>query len=76
MTKEQKIERLQKMSYRDYLLNVAKVHPDVPSLLGGVWCLGTDTASAWFAFYRYKPGIRRSRDRAAARFAREPRAHR
>jgi spermidine dehydrogenase len=57
LTKDQKIDRLQKMSYRDYLLNVAKVHPDVPPLLGGVWCLGTDTASAWFALYRYKPGF-------------------
>jgi spermidine dehydrogenase len=57
LTAEQKIERLQKMSYRDYLLNVAKVHPDVPPLLGGVWCLGTDTASAWLAYYRYKPGF-------------------
>jgi spermidine dehydrogenase len=57
LSREEKIAKLQRMSYRDYLLNVAKVHPDVPPLLGGVWCLGTDTATAWFAFYRYRPGF-------------------
>jgi spermidine dehydrogenase len=57
LSKEEKIAKLQKMSYRDYLLNVAKVHPDVPSLLGGVWALGTDITTAWFAYYRYRPGF-------------------
>ncbi len=54
---EQKIAQLQKMSYRDYLLNVAKVHADVLPLVGGVWCLGQDTCTAWFAYYRGSPGF-------------------
>ena len=57
LTREEKIAKLQSISYREYLLDVAKVHPDVPPLLGGVWALGTDTATAWFAYYRYKPGF-------------------
>ncbi len=57
MAPEQKIAQLQKMSYRDYLLNVAKVHPDVLPLVGGVWCLGQDTCSAWFAYYRGAVGF-------------------
>jgi spermidine dehydrogenase len=57
LTREQKIAKLQSISYREYLVDVAKMHPDVPPLLGGVWCLGTDTASAWLAFYRYRPGF-------------------
>jgi spermidine dehydrogenase len=58
MSKEEKIAKLQKMSYREYLLNVVKVHPDVLLLVGGVWCLGQDTSSAWFAFYRAYPGFK------------------
>jgi spermidine dehydrogenase len=54
---EEKIARLCKMSYRDYILNVAKLHPDVLAYTQGVWCLGNDMASAWFAFFRYKPGF-------------------
>lgn len=57
LSREEKIARLRSMSYRDYLLNVAKVHPDVLPYTQGVWCLGNDTASAWFAFFRYKPGF-------------------
>jgi len=53
----EKIAKLQSMSYRDYLLQVAKVHPDVPSLLHGVWALSTESVTAWFAFYRYRPGF-------------------
>ncbi len=53
----EKVAKLQSMSYRDYLLQVAKVHPDVPSLLHGVWALSTDAVTAWFAFYRYRPGF-------------------
>lgn len=53
----EKIGRLQSMSCRDYLLNVAKVHPDVPPLLHGVWALSTDAVTAWFAFYRHRPGF-------------------
>jgi spermidine dehydrogenase len=54
---EEKMARLQKMSYRDYLLDVAKVHPDVVPLLYGVWALSPDTTTAWFAYYRHKPGF-------------------
>lgn len=57
MTAAQKYAKLRAMSYRDYLLNVVKVHPDVLAYTGGVWCLGNDMASAWFAFFRYKPGF-------------------
>lgn len=57
LSKEEKIVRLRTMSYRDYLLKVAKVHPDVVPLLGGVWALGPDGTTAWFAYYRYKPGF-------------------
>ena len=57
MSNDEKIARLRKMSYRDYLLNVAKLHPDVLAYTQGVWCLGNDMASAWFAYFRYKPGF-------------------
>jgi spermidine dehydrogenase len=53
----EKIAKLRSMSYRDYLLNVVKVHPEVLSYTAGVWCLSNDTVTAWFAFYRYKPGF-------------------
>jgi len=57
MTVEQKIAKLQSISYRDYLLNVAKLHPDILGYTQGVWCLGNDMCTAWFAFFRYKPGF-------------------
>ncbi len=57
LSAEEKIARLRRMSYRDYILNVAKLHPDVLAYTQGVWCLGNDMASAWFAFFRYKPGF-------------------
>src|SRR6201999_3664382 len=57
LSAEEKIKKLQSMSYRDYLLNVAKVQPEVLSYTGGVWCLSNDTVTAWFAFYRYSPGF-------------------
>jgi len=57
MTAEEKYAKLHSMSYRDYLLNVVKVHPDVLAYTGGVWCLGNDMASAWLAFFRHKPGF-------------------
>jgi len=57
MSKEQKVTALRSMSYRDYMLNVAKVHPDVVPLMEGVWCLGADMGSAWFAFFRMRPGF-------------------
>ncbi|MBN8831747.1 MAG: NAD(P)/FAD-dependent oxidoreductase [Sphingomonadales bacterium] len=53
----EKTAKLQAMSYRDYLLNVAKVHPDVVPLMQGMWCLGADMGTAWFAFFRMRPGF-------------------
>ena len=56
MTQEQKIERLRKTSYRDYLLSVVKVQPEIAAYYqnrmhgwpasGG----GADSTSAWTAF--------------------------
>lgn len=57
MSAAQKVETLRAMSYRDYMLNVAKVHPDVVPLMQGIWCLGSDMGSAWFAFFRHRPGF-------------------
>jgi spermidine dehydrogenase len=54
---ETKINALQKMSYRDYLLNIAKFSPEMIHFAQGAWCLGSDTASAWFAFFRHRPGF-------------------
>ena len=57
LSRTDKIQRLQRISYRDYLLDLVNVHPDVLPLVGGVWCLGADTSSAWFALYRGLPGF-------------------
>jgi spermidine dehydrogenase len=54
---DQKIAKLRSISYRDYLLNYVKVHPDVLHYAHGVWCLSNDTVSAWFAYFRYSPGF-------------------
>ncbi|WP_052958475.1 FAD/NAD(P)-binding protein [Aquamicrobium sp. LC103] len=54
---DEKIAKLKSISYRDYLLNVAKVHPDVVPLMQGMWCLGADMGTAWFAFFRMRPGF-------------------
>lgn len=57
MTPEQKVAKLRSISYRDYLLTIAKFSPDVLAYTDGVWCLGNDMASAWFAYFRGKPGF-------------------
>jgi spermidine dehydrogenase len=57
LSTEQKIAKLRSMSYRDYLLDVVKLHPDVLSYTDGVWCLSNDTVTAWFAYFRDKPGF-------------------
>ena len=61
---EEKMARLRKMSYQDYLLNVVGVHPDVIPFfmrrgLGGAnGAAGKDTLSAWGAFRRGSlPGL-------------------
>jgi spermidine dehydrogenase len=60
---EEKVARLRKMSYQDYLLNVVSVHPDVipffkrraPDANG---IAGIDTMSGWAAFrYGGLPGL-------------------
>jgi len=57
MSAEAKVNALRSMSYRDYMLNIARVHPDIVNLMQGIWCLGADMGSAWFAFFRMKPGF-------------------
>ena len=57
LSADEKVRTLEKISYKDYLLQIVKVHPDVLPLVGGVWCLAVDCASAWFAFYRGSPGF-------------------
>jgi spermidine dehydrogenase len=57
LSKEDKIARLRSMTYRDYLINVAKFSPGIIGYSGGAWCLGADMCTAWFAFYRYSPGF-------------------
>jgi spermidine dehydrogenase len=54
---EEKVAALRGMSYRDYLLNVVKVSPEAVPFVQGVWCLGADACTAWFAFFRHKPGF-------------------
>ena len=54
---EEKYAKLRTMSYRDYLLDVAKFSPELLNYTRGVWCLGNDMCSAWFAFYRERPGF-------------------
>jgi spermidine dehydrogenase len=62
LTREEKIARLRKMSYQDYLLKVVKAHPDViPYFLYGADSNGAgciDSYSAWGAFRsRWLPGL-------------------
>jgi len=57
LSKADKIAKLQSMTYRDYLLTVAKFSPDILGYTGGAWCLGNDMCTAWFAFFRHSPGF-------------------
>lgn len=57
LSDDEKVAALQSMSYRDYLLNVVKVSPEAVPYVQGVWALSPDTCSAWFAFFRFKPGF-------------------
>lgn len=56
-TPEQKIAALQGMSYRDYLLNVVSLSPEALVFVKGAWAMGLDTCTAWFAFFRHRPGF-------------------
>nr|WP_025828897.1 FAD/NAD(P)-binding protein [Acetobacter persici] len=57
MTKDQKIQRLQTITYKQYLLDYVKVAPESLPWLPGVWCLSKTACSAWFAYFRYAPGF-------------------
>jgi spermidine dehydrogenase len=63
LTREEKIARLRKMSYRDFLLNVAKVHPQAVTYyqarqMGGPNSAGgPDSYSAWGSFRSGLPGM-------------------
>ena len=64
LSTEQKIERLRRVSYKDYLLDVVGVHPDVIAFFmrRGAWdhngAAGIDSLSAWGAFrYGDFPGM-------------------
>lgn len=57
MSTDEKIATLRSMSYRDYLLKIVKVSPETVPFVSGVWCLGSDMSTAWFAFFRHKPGF-------------------
>jgi spermidine dehydrogenase len=57
LSAEEKIAKLRAISYRDYLLNYVKISPETLIYTDGVWCLSNDTASAWYAMFRHKPGF-------------------
>jgi spermidine dehydrogenase len=61
LTSEEKKDRLSRMSYRDYLLNVAKVDPGViafyQSHTHGEWGVGIDAVSALDCWGFYMPGF-------------------
>ena len=56
---DEKINKLQRTSYQDYLLNTVKVHPDVLQYFhpDGPAGLTTDTTSAWYFYNRHLPGF-------------------
>ncbi len=57
----EKKERLARMSYRDFLLDVAKVHPDVLPFYDdgpkGLFCVGIDAYPALYAWAEGYPGF-------------------
>ena len=57
----EKKERLARMSYRDFLLEVAKVHPDVIPFYDdgpkGLFCVGIDAYPALYAWAEGYPGF-------------------
>jgi spermidine dehydrogenase len=57
LSAEEKIAKLRAISYRDYLLNYVKISAETLIYTDGVWCLSNDTASAWYAMFRHKPGF-------------------
>jgi spermidine dehydrogenase len=61
LSQAEKLQKLRKISYKDYLLNVVKLHPDVLAYFhpGGNACpsLTIETSSAWFHFNHNSPGL-------------------
>jgi spermidine dehydrogenase len=61
LSQAEKLQKLRKTSYKDYLLNVVKLHPDVLAYFhpGGNACpsLTIETSSAWFHFNHNSPGL-------------------
>lgn len=56
-SEEEQVALLQSMSYRDYLLNVVGLSEDCLVFVKGAWAMGLDTCTAWFAFFRHRPGF-------------------
>jgi len=60
LSTDQKIQKLKKMSYKDYLVDVVKVHPDLVKYyhpMGQPAALITETTSAWWSFNWNYPGF-------------------
>lgn len=57
MSVDAKYNALRSMTYHDYLLKVAKFSPELLTYARGAWCLGNDMCTAWFAFFRFRPGF-------------------
>ncbi len=57
MSADAKYNALRSMTYHDYLLKVAKFSPELLTYARGAWCLGNDMCTAWFAFFRHRPGF-------------------
>ena len=60
LSKEEKIQKLRKTSYKDYLIDVVKVHPDLLKFyhpMGQPAALITETTSAWWSFNWGYPGF-------------------
>jgi len=56
-TDDEKYRFLHSISYRDYLLKVVGISEDSLQFVKGVWCVGLDMGTAWFAFFRMRPGF-------------------
>lgn len=57
MSLADKVAKLKSISYRDYLLQYVNISPEAVAYSNGAWALSPDTASAWFALFRHKPGF-------------------
>ena len=60
LSREEKIQKLRKTSYKDYLVDLVKVHPDLLKYyhpMGQPSALITETTSAWWSFNWGYPGF-------------------